>query len=257
MTRRRVAGLGRLSMVAGSALMVAGLLIRGGVLGVVAGSGPSSSVVPPPTAIALAAAPSPAVSVEPSLAPMSAAPATSPPADPMSTVFEDTFEYEGAWPTGELGDVVAAYEAGQYIISGPGADLPVFIAPVAEPLASASTVVVEAELTLEPGAQAGVYVGASDSERIGALISSDGRVTIIRDSIVSLDVIGSGSVATNGPVRLTLTVDGATVSVAVDGQHAVSVALSASALHFGLVTWPTHESAVSLARFHVMASPSG
>ena len=126
-----------------------------------------------------------------------------------------------------------------------------FIAPVAEPLASALTVVVEAELTLEPGAQAGVYVGGSEAERIGALVSSDGRVTIIRDSSVSLDVIGSGSVATNGPVRLTLTIDGASVSIAIDGQRAVSVALPATALDFGLVAWPTEESAMSVARFHV------
>jgi hypothetical protein len=257
MKRRRVAALGRLTMAAGSVLMVVGLSIRGGALGVVAGGGPYSSVVPSPTGIAVAAGPSPDVSVEPSFAPSSAAPAASPPAEPMNTVFEDTFEFEGAWPTGELGDLVAAYAGGQYVIAGPGADMPVFIAPVAEPLASASTVVVEAELTLEPGAQAGVYVGGSDFERVGALISSDGRVTIVRDSSVSLDVIGSGSVATNGPVRLTLTVDGATVSVAIDGRHAVSVALQATALDFGVVSWPTQESAVSLARFHVVASPSG
>ena len=97
MTRRRVATLGRLSMAAGSALMVVGLSIRGGVLGVVAGGGPSSAA-PSPTAIALAATQTLAVSGDPSHAPESAAPATPLPADPMLTVFEDSFEVEGAWP---------------------------------------------------------------------------------------------------------------------------------------------------------------
>lgn len=239
MSRRRVATLGRLSMAAGSALMVVELSIGAGVLGV-AGGGPSSSVVPSPTAMALAATPASAVSVE-----------------PMLMVFEDSFEFEGAWPTGDLGGLTAAYDAGQYVISGPGADLPLFIAPVAEPLASASTVVVEAELSLGPGARAGIYVGGGDAERIAALISSDGRVTILRDSSVSLDVIGSGSVATDGSVRLTLTLDGGRVSVAVDGQPALSVAVPATALDFGLVTWPTRDSALSMSRFHVAASTSG
>jgi hypothetical protein len=257
MTRRRIAAVGRLSMAVGSLLMVGGLSIRGGALGVVAGGGPSPSVVPSPTVIALAATPSPAESVRASLAPKSAAPATPSQAAPVITVFEDSFEFEGAWPTGELGDLVAAYEAGTYVLAGPEADLPVFIAPVAEQLASASIVVVEAELTLEPGAQAGVYVGGSDSERFGALIGSDGRVTIIRDSSVSLDVIGSGSVAMDGPAVLTLTVDGSTISVAIDGQQAVSVATTGMALEYGLIAWPTRESAASVARFRVVASISG
>jgi hypothetical protein len=117
-------------------------------------------------------------------------------------------------------------------------------------------VVVDAELTLEPGAQAGMYVGTRDSERIGAVVSSDGRVTIIRDSSVALDVVGRGSVATNGPLRLTMTVDGATVSVAIDGRPAVSVALPATAVDFGIVSWPTRESAVSLDRFRVAVPPT-
>jgi hypothetical protein len=131
-------------MAAGSVLMVAGLAIRGGALAVVVGGRPSPSVVASPTLIALAATPAPAESIEASLAPPSASPATPPPAGPMMLVFEDSFEFEGAWPTGELGDLVAAYEVGTYVLAGPEADLPVFIAPVAEPLASASIVVVEA-----------------------------------------------------------------------------------------------------------------
>jgi hypothetical protein len=74
---------------------------------------------------------------------------------------------------------------------------------------------------------------------------------------VSLDVIGSGSVATDGPVVLTLTVDGSTISVAIDGHQAVSVAMTAMTLEYGLIAWPTRESAAGVARFHVMASFSG
>ena len=255
MMRRRVATLGRLSMAAGTLLMVVGLSIRAGAIAAVTGAEPTSSFVPPPTASTAPGAPSPTSSVAPSGPLPSPPPASSTPAPSTVTFFDDGFDVEGAWPTGELGDLTAAYEAGQLVISGPPADLPVYIAPVAEPLGSAATVVVEADLTLSPGTQAGVYVGSADGERVAALIDSDGRVTIVRDTTVSLDVIGSGSVALREQARLTLTLDDVSVVVDVTGQPAVSVALPARAVDFGLVTWPTEDSRVSVARFRVMASP--
>ncbi|HET7727449.1 MAG TPA: hypothetical protein VFK54_08995, partial [Candidatus Limnocylindrales bacterium] len=170
-------------------------------------------------------------------------------------VFEDTFAFEGAWPTGQIGDVDAAYGDGLFLLAGPGSELPTFIAPVAEPLAAASTVTVEAALTLEPYAEAGVYVGTGESERVGAVISADGRVAIFRDSIESLEVIGTGSVAVTGPLRLTLTLHGSTVVAAVDGRQVVAVALPVRAVDFGLVTWPTDVSVARIAEFRVVASP--
>lgn len=272
--RRGMALLSRLSMVAGLVLTVAGLSIRGGMLGMLAGGGPSASAVPAPSAVAVVASPTVApvtvapVTVaspgaDPATAPPppivvdpSPAPVTAPPADPTALVFEDTFAFEGAWPTGQLGDLDAAYGDGLFILAGPGSELPTFIAPVAQPLAPAATVVVEAALTLEPYAEAGVYLGTTAYERIGAVVSADGRVVIFRESIESLDVIGTGSVVVTGPLRLTLALDGATVSAAVDGRQVVAVALPATALDFGLVTWPTDMSVARIAEFRVVASAS-
>lgn len=267
--RRGMALLSRLSMVAGLVLTVAGLSIRGGMLGMLAGGGPSASAVPAPSAVAVVASPTVApVTVaspgaDPATAPPppivvdpSPAPVTAPPADPTALVFEDTFAFEGAWPTGQLGDLDAAYGDGLFILAGPGSELPTFIAPVAQPLAPAATVVVEAALTLEPHAEAGVYLGTTAYERIGAVVSADGRVVIFRESIESLDVIGTGSVVVTGPLRLTLALDGATVSAAVDGRQVVAVALPATALDFGLVTWPTDMSVARIAEFRVVASAS-
>lgn len=151
---------------------------------------------------------------------------------------------------------LTAYGDGLFIVTGRGSELPSFIAPVAEPLGAASTVVVETALTLEPYAEAGVYVGTSDFERIGATVSADGRVAIFRDTTESLDVIGTGSVAVTGPLRLTLTLDGSTLSAAVDGRQVVAVALPATALDFGLVVWPTDVSVVRVGECRVAASPS-
>jgi len=49
---------------------------------------------------------------------------------------------------------------------------------------------------------------------------------------------------------------GATLSAAVEGQQVVVVALRATALDFGLVTWPTDVSFARIAEFRVAASPS-
>jgi len=266
--------LSRLSMVAGLVLTVLGMSIRTGALGVLAGGDPSASAVPAPTAVAVVASPTAApvtlaspnadpatappvpVVVGPSRAPVTAPPAAAPPAAPPALVFEDTFEFEGAWPTGQLGDLDAAYGDGLLILAGPGSELPTFIAPVAQPLAPASTVVVEAALTLEPYAEAGVYLGTTGFERFGAVVSADGRVAIFRDSSESLEVIGTGSAAVTGPLRLALRLDGSTLSAAVDGRQVVAVALPATALDFGLVAWPTDVSVARIAEFRVVASPS-
>lgn len=267
-----MAVLSRLSMVLGLVLTVAGLSIRGGVLGVFAGSAPSASAEPAPTPQALVATPAhapptpvppTATPVGPSRAPQPTPTATpvSPAANPMTLVFEDTFDAEGAWPTGQLGDVEAAYvEAayvdGLFLLAGPGSELPTFLAPVAEPLAPSSTVIVEASLALDEYGEAGVYVGTSDSERIGAVVSSDGRVSIIRDSSVTLDVIATGSAPARESVRLTLTLGDATASVAVDGRPVAAVALTTAAVDFGLMVWPSDASVARVAEFRVLASRS-
>jgi hypothetical protein len=252
--------LSRLSMVVGAILFVAGLAMRGGVFGparaAVPTAAPSAAVVALATPTAKAATPTPtlAPTSSPTLAPTSPPPVPTPSASDL--LFADAFSTEAAWATGKVTGGKARYAGGWYVVELVPIDLPGYLTPAAGdgPLPGAITV----DVTMTVGgadAKAGPFVADATGTRIGVLLSADGRVTIVRDSLESFDVLGTGwTTAPTGPVRLTLVLRPDGTLALVDGHPVATIRERLVPASFGLAIWAqTARGTVRVDRFEVRA----
>lgn len=266
MSRRRGGRLlqaaSRLSMLIGVVLFAAGLAIRTGVFApAAAGVGPS----PAPNALpAIAQASSTqalgsssAVGPSPSAATFDGPAAT--PSSLGEILFADDFATEAAWPVGPVAGATARYENGAYILDAQPIDLPGYVFPAAGDGPLPETLTVSATFEIGgPTAQAGLVVADVSGAMVGALVSADGRVMVIRDSMEAFDILGSGSATVgDGPIRLSISVGPDGTSASLDGRSVVSMQDRVIPTAFGLAVWSQQDPAtIVVDRFEVHA-PAG
>lgn len=255
-------------MVVGAVLFVAGLAMRGGVLGPARAASPTPA--PSGAAIALATPTGSAVTLEPTLAPTPAptlAP-TSPPTlaptsspllpttNPADLLFADDFATEAAWATGTVSGGKARYADGWYVVDLVPIDLPGYLTPAAGDGPLPDTITVDVTLTIAGAdARVGPFAADASGTRIGAFLSAAGRVTIFRDSLESFDILASGSTtAPTGPVRLTLVLGPAGTLALVDGHPVATVREHLAPASFGLAIWAqTDPGTLKVDRFEASA----
>jgi hypothetical protein len=262
-------------MLAGALLMVVGLGLRFGIValpGPVPGptAGPSIPSAPPvvaAVATAAVASPSPDPGNE-ATAPVATASATAPAAVPSPTAapsadpspvgslwFADDFDAVSAWPDGRLEWLTTSVRGGAYRIESTATDLPVFVFAAAGEGAPAAPLVVAAELALgpgEPASAAGIALEAADGTRLAAMVSGDGRVTLLRDSFVQLDQLAAGSIdPPSAPVRLRLALDGEVATVSVDGVVVARAREPFEPIAVGLAVWAGGPTRVEVLRYEV------
>lgn len=243
-------------MVLGATIMAAGLGIRVGVIPVNFGDGsggqqPSGGLGsggPGATSATAVAAPSvPAASSRPSATPPGtpeATPAPSSLASPEAGTpwFADDFDAVAAWPVGALDWLTADVAGGLYHIVAQPTDLPVVVMAAAGEGSPGPTVRVTALLAIganaDPATGAGLALEDAAGARLLAMVSRDGRVTLLRDSIESLDLLASGSVSPPAAaVELTLSLGAGTAVVSVGGIPVASARATLSPTGVGLVVW--------------------
>ncbi len=248
----------RLSMVLGVAFMVAGVGIRVGAVPTTLGGGsggprssgspmsgdPSATPVmatrsPVPDVSGPPATPSPVTSAAPDTT-LDSADLASP---AVSTLwFADDFDTVAAWPVGPLDWLATAVADGTYLIDAQPTDLPVVVMAAAGEGSPGDALTVTVELAFtadaDPEAGAGPVIEDDQGTRLLALVSADGRVTLFRDSVESLDLLASGSISPpSGPVELELSVDANGATVSVDGVPVTSATASLAPIAFGLAVW--------------------
>jgi hypothetical protein len=250
--------LSRLSMIVGAVLFVAGLGMRAGVFGPVRAATPTAA--PTGAVIALATATPPAATLAPTafptLAPTSRPPVPSPSAS-ADLVFADDFDTEAAWATGKVTGGKAHYEGGWYVVDLVPIDLPGYLTPSAGDGPLPGAITVDVTMTVAGAdAKAGPFVADATGTRIGVLLSADGRVTIVRDSLESFDILGTGwTTAPTGPVRLTLVLDPDGTLALVDGHPAATIRERLAPASFGLAIWAqTAPGTLKVDRFAVYAT---
>jgi len=246
-------------MVLGATVMAAGLGIRIGVIPINFGGGsggpqPSGSLAsggPGATPAGALASRVPQATLAPTATAATAAPPTVPPTPtPTPTPapeagtqwFADDFDAIAAWPVGALDWLTADVAGGQYHIVARPTDLPVFVMAAAGEGSPGPTVRVTALLAIgadaDPATGAGLALEDAAGARLLAMVSRDGRVTLLRDSIESLDLLASGSVSPpSGAVELTLSLSAGTAAVAVDGIQVASARATLSTMGVGLAVW--------------------
>ena len=264
MSRAGRAKLSRLSMILGAALMLAGGGIRAGIIPVApcggsCGPGPSDSpaagtpAAPPAIAVAsvLPSAPGPtappspvssASSAQPTLPSVPPDPTTPASPEPGTIWFADDFDTVAAWPDGNLDWVTTSVAGGQYRVAARVTDLPVVVMAAAGEGSPGADVLIAVRLTLgagsDPETSAGLVVGDAGGMRLMALVSANGRVSLLRDSIESLEQLASGSITPPaGPVDLTLSLGRGTAIVAVDGVPLASAQAAFAPIEFGIAAW--------------------
>lgn len=229
-------------MVLGAVLLGTGALVRMGA------SAADPGVVGPTPSVTAPASVAPA-----SVAPASVAPSSDalPSASPAAPLFADEFDTAAAWPTGDLGPLVTRYESGRFVIGAEPIDLPVYLVPVAEGLSGQRSLRIEATIEVPVGtASGGVFASDRAGLTYGLLADGDGRVALIRDTMESLDVLATGSVAAGGSVVVTLLIEPDRIVGHVNGVPVVTVAGSLVPSTFGLVVWTQLESAtIAVDRF--------
>ena len=270
--------LGRLSMLAGTALMAGGLALRLGVVAV-PGVGPDAS--PGPVAVASALPPdastpmpdpaspapsTPAPTAAPTLAP-TPAPTPTPSATPDITAppgvtwFADEFDTVAAWPTGDLEWLTTTVEGGRYRIEARETDLPVFVLAAAGEGSPGAGLVVSAPLEIPGSADsrsaAGIVLEAADGTRLVVLLGVDGRVSVYRDSLEAFDGLASGTIdPPAGLVDLRVTLADGVVTATVDGRPVVSAQAAIEPVAVGLAVWAVGGPAtVSVDRYEVWSLP--
>jgi hypothetical protein len=257
-----------MSMIVGAVLFVGGIAMRAGVLGPVRAavaptpSAPSGSVIAQATPTARIVTPPPTVAPTAIATPTPTSfPTPTPTATPTAggeLLFADDFDTQAAWPTGKVTGGKARYAGGWYVVDLTPIDLPGYITCAAGDGPLPAGLTIEATMTLAGrDAQAGLFVAdATPGTRIGVLLSASGRVTIVRDSLESFDVLGSGSTnAPSGPVRLTLVVGPTGTTAMVDGQAVASIRERLKPASFGLVIWAqTATGAVRVDHFEVRST---
>jgi len=251
-------------MVLGAVLFVVGLTMRAGLLRpTVAAVGPVPSITP---AAVVAAAPTPPASSEPAAspdAPSEPTPAPTPEPTPAPTaelIFADEFDAEAAWPVGAVTGMTTRYDAEGYVLDAPPSDLPFYVEAVSGDGSLPTVVTAEATLRLDGTGegQAGLFVVDRDGARVGVLVAPDGRVILVRDSIESFDVLGTGSLDVGeGPIRLSLTVSPSGTTALVDGQAVASIREYVVPAGWGLVIWSQlSPTSVFVDRYEVRSAPS-
>ncbi len=203
-------------------------------------------LAPAPTSIAPAGAPTAAVAspfVPP--APTPAPPLRSDPAvtpEPGALWFGDDFDTVAAWPDGSLDWMTTSVAGGQYRIVTQVTDLPVVVMAAAGEGSPAGSITVAMRLTIpagtDPESGAGLVLETVAGERLMALVFANGRVSLLRDSIESLDQLASGTVARpGGAVDLALSLGGGVAGVAVDGSPVASARVDLAPIGFGIAVW--------------------
>jgi hypothetical protein len=246
-------------MVVGVVLFVVGISLRLGVLQVAGTEPPGPTTTADPVIVAASAPPDPTESARPVSPPSTLGQSPSP--EPVATpdggelLFADDFGTEAAWPVGRLDDwTTARYAAGWYVLEADPVDLPVYVAPVSSDIAAGSTIDAVATLVLDgPDGRAGVFVVDAAGARLVVLVSSDGRVVLVRDSMDQLDVIEAGAIpAADGPLRVALTAGPRGSVVTVDGSTVATFDDGLVPIGFGLAVWAQPSPAVVRAdRFEV------
>ena len=234
------------SMVSGLALFVAGLGVRAGVVplsggttAIAATSAAPLSSPAPLSSQAVSPSPSAPASISP---PASLSPSRSPSADTGEPWFADDFDTVAAWPDGTLDWVTTSIVDGRYRIDAQETDLPVYVMAAAGDGSPGSSVSLTAEISIvaraDPASAAGVALEDAHGMRLLALISADGRASLVRDSFESLDVLASGSVAAHaGPIELTLVLGGESATVSIDGRQVASARATLEAVGVGIGVW--------------------
>jgi hypothetical protein len=229
-------------MVLGAVLVVAGLAIRAGIVPVTIGGGPGGPQPSGGTTITILvgspvpAVASPATPIATSVPDELASPAAE------TLWFADDFDTVAAWPVGQLDWLTTAVEGGTYRIDAQPTDLPVVVMAAAGEGSPGRAVIVIVELAIAPGSNpttgAGLAVVDAVGTRFLALVAADGRVSLLRDSIESLDLLASGSTsAPVGTVGLGLSIGAATTTVSVDGIPVTSAQASIAPNAVGLAVW--------------------
>jgi hypothetical protein len=255
-------------MLAGIVVFVAGLTIRAGMFApAMGGVGPPPT--PRPIAIVAVASSAPTVGPTVAIVPTSTvtptialAPTPSPTGQPSlgEILFADEFDTEAAWPTGQVTGAVARYEDGVYVLDAKPIDLPGYIFPAAAGEGSLpGSVVVSATFEFGgSGEQAGLVVADASGATVGALVSADGRVVLIRDSIESFDMLGSGSADVgDGPIRVFLSVGPHGTSVVVGDRVVVSMAGRVDPMAFGIGIWSQLEPATVVIDHYEVRATAG
>jgi hypothetical protein len=242
-------------MVIGATVMAAGLGIRVGAIPITFGGGsgdlqPSGGLAsggPGATPAGALASPAPQATPAPTATAATAAPPTAPPTptpapEAGTPWFADDFDAVAAWPVGPLDWLTADVAGGQYHIVARPTDLPVFVMAAAGEGSPGPMVRVTALLAIsasaDPATGAGVSIEDVAGARLLAMVSPDGRVTLFRDSIESLDLLASGSISPpSGVVELTLSLDAGTAAVSIDGIQVASARATLSTMGVGLAVW--------------------
>lgn len=267
MTRAGRAKLSRLMMVLGIASMVAGAWIRLGAGGLPSPCGSECGPGPTPTSAVALASPSagPGVTAPPATAAPVATPVPAPTVAPATPTlaptvaptvvpepgalwFGDDFDQVAAWPDGTLDWMTTSVVGGQYRIAAQVTDLPIVVMAAAGEGSPDGSILVAMRLTLPPGtdadAGAGLVLETVAGERLMVIVFANGRVSLLRDSIESLDQLASGTInPPGGPVELALSIGDGDATVVVDGSQVASARAAFAPIGFGIAIWAPLEPA--------------
>lgn len=256
MSRADRAKLSRLMMVLGVASMAVGVGIRLGAIALPGACGSECGAGPSPAPRVAVASPSASPPASPdvtgppaTMAPTptgtvvpapTVAPSVSP--EPGALWFSDDFDTVAAWPDGPLDWMTTSVAGGRYRIATQVTDLPVVVMAAAGEGSPGGSIIVTLRLTLASGADpetaGGLVLETGAGERLMALVSANGRVSLLRDSIESLDQVASGTISPpTGPVELTLSLGDGTAIAAVDGSQVASARLAFVPIGFGIAVW--------------------
>jgi hypothetical protein len=160
-----------------------------------------------------------------------------------TTWFADSFDTEGAWPTGDDGLSAGRYSDGRYLLRSHATDLPVYRWAVNEgSVGDALSVETVIEFRADDPVAVGLVVGdADDLNRLLVLIEPGGEWALARDDVESFETLATGRAEALGvgtPHRLGLRLDGSgSVSAWLDGVELTSAPADLVVARVGLALW--------------------
>jgi hypothetical protein len=146
-------------------------------------------------------------------------------------------------------------DAGRYQLDGRASELPIVVLAAAAETGPGAPLTVSADIAIagrDGSSAAGIALDDGAGTRLLAMVSADGQVSLLRDSIVELVELGSGSIEPPwGPFRLQLEVDGDGTAVSVDDAPIVKATTTFEPVGVGISVWASGQTRVEVDNYEV------